>query len=394
MRARRGWVLSGPVAWCLTLVLASSAAALSWTSDAFLTKSGGGYAYPGGLAVSSATVVHAVYEQYTVGSFSAWYRRSANSGVTWGTPIILSRGNVGEAGVPSVDAAGNAVDAVWVEGDDIISGLDSVVMYRRSTDGGLTWLPAVQISPTLGAAGLPRVLHAASGHVLVTWTDEISARIYARLSTNSGASFGATVQLGTTTNRPFNNQKLFEAYPMAAAGTGIISVVFDTAANSVKIRNSTNGGSTWGAAITLAANANGQAPSVAAAGSTVLVGYGAQTSSAAWTLARRSTNMGVSWSSPITLSSSSGPPSFTPVLTYRANGFRAAFERCTSSTCSQSATIYRGSTTGATWGTAIAVSVRKRTYDYPADIDIATNVVVLYDDVNSSSGDVYVRAGK
>ena len=38
-------------------------------------------------------------------------------------------------------------------------------------------------------------------------------------------------------------------------------------------------------------------------------------------------------------------------------------------------------------------SVRKRTFDYPADIDVATKVLILYDDVSASAGDVYVRQG-
>ena len=36
-------------------------------------------------------------------------------------------------------------------------------------------------------------------------------------------------------------------------------------------------------------------------------------------------------------------------------------------------------------------SVRKRSFDYPADIDVATKVLILYDDVSAAAGDVYVR---
>jgi hypothetical protein len=109
---------------------------------------------------------------------------------------------------------------------------------------------------------------------------------------------------------------------------------------------------------------------------------------------RRSTNKGGSFSSAIALSPSTSYPSFQPVLVFRAGAFRAAFERCTSNTCAASATLYRGSTTGATWGTAITASVRKRTYDSPADVDVTTKVLVLYDDANSSgASDVYIRRG-
>jgi hypothetical protein len=388
-RVRRAW----PLAVLLVVLTTGSATALTWSGNRALTASGGGSSYRGGLAVSSSTLVHAVYEQYTLGAFRTWYRRSTNSGTTWGTPILLSRPSVGEAGVPAIDASGSAVDAVWIEGDDIVRGLNSTVIYRRSTDGGLTWLDPIQLSATLGSAGFPRVLHAASGRVLVTWTDAVSGSIYVRVSTNGGATFAAASLLGTTTSKPFAGG-LRDAFPVLAQGSGIVYVAYFAGPHSLRVRRSTNLGASWTTYTTISTTGDGfEAPGIAAVGSTVVVGYGTVTSADEWTVIRRSTDKGAHWSSPVAISPASGTRSFSPVLTYRSGAFRLVFERCGTSSCSSSDTWYRASTTGSTWTTATKASSRHRTYDYPADVDVATKVLVLYNDVNSSAADTYVRQG-
>jgi hypothetical protein len=381
-----------------TLLAVASAAPLSavtWGGNRALTASGGGYAYRGGLAVTSATVVNAIYEQYTPYAFSVWVRRSSSSGTSWGTPIRLSRPGVGEAGVPSIDAVGNAVDAVWVEGDDIINGFDSIVVYRRSTDGGVTWLDPIQISSTTGRAGFPRVVHASGGRVVVTWTDEVSGVIYVRVSTNSGASFGGTRSLSTTTNKPLSNTALREGWPSPAAGSGGIFVAYYSATHTLKYRRSADGGSTWASAKTLATNGEGfEAPSIATIGSTVVAGYAINSSGDFWTVIRRSTDKGAHWGSVVQISPQSSYPSFSPALVYRSSAFRIVYERCNSNSCSTSDTWYRTSSTGATWSTASKASARHRQYDYPADVDVATKVLVMYTDYKSTQGgDVYVRQG-
>lgn len=386
-------IAAAPLAIVLSIVLATDVAATSWSGNRALTASGAGYSYGGGLAVSSTKVAHAIYEQWVLGSYIVLYRRSANSGTTWGTPIPLSRGDVGEAGVPSIDAVGNAVDAVWVEGDSIFSGLNSIVIYRRSTDGGLTWQAPIQISPTLGRAGFPRVVHAASGRVLVTWTDQVAGRIYARLSTNSGASFGATTLIATTTNHPLSNHALYEGYPTLAAGTGVIYLAYFSASHTLRLRRSTTGGASWRSAVTIATNGSGYQPAVAAYGSRALIGYALRTSKDVWTVVRRSIDKGAHWGSVVAISSASSYPSFAPVLTYRSGAFRAAFEKCTSNSCSRSNVYYRSSTTGSSWSSTTLVSVRHRLYDYPADVEVATKILVLYNDDSNSAGDVYVRQG-
>src|SRR5262245_11213439 len=153
-RRRRAAVVFGVL---MAGVISSNALAITWLGDTALTKAGRGYAYPGGLAVSSTTVAHAIFEQYVLGRWEIEYRRTTNSGASWASALVLSSPLVADAGVPSIDASGNSVDAVWLEGDDIISPSDAALVFRHSADAGATWGAPVHLSPLFESPGYPRV---------------------------------------------------------------------------------------------------------------------------------------------------------------------------------------------------------------------------------------------
>ena len=372
---------------------ATDAIALTWTSDTQITNNAFGYAYPGSLTVSSSTTAHMVFEHRVQQEWDVYYRRTTNSGSTWGTPILLSRPTIGVAGVPVVDAYGAAVDAAWLEGDALLASSDSVVVYRRSTDSGATWKAPFQVSPSNESAGLPRIAHkSGAATVGVVWTNTYNGNVYVRLSSDGGATWKARKLLATTTNKPFGGSAL-EAFPVIAFGTGVIYVGYYTSAKTLKLRRSTDSGSTWKTAQSIATNAAGWwSASIAATGSTAVFGYGAQSSTDNWTVFRRTTDKGATWGSVKSLSASSGDPSFQPVLQYRSGAFRAIYERC-NSTCSTSTVYYKTSPTGSTWTTALAASTSNRGHEAPADVDVSTNVLVLYVDYGSNLTDVKIRRG-
>ena len=365
--------------------------AITWSTDTATTTSGVGYAYPGALAAGSTTAAHLVYEEQ-VGRSVVEYRRTTNSGSSWTTPIVLSSRAINHAGVPTIDANGAAVDATWVEGDQIIGPSDSVVIYRRSTDSGATWLAPLELSPMFESAGLPRVAHKPSTSTVgVVWTNQVNGKIYVRISTDGGATWKARINLATTTNKPFTG--LYDAFPVITFGSGVVYVGYYSASKTLKLRRSTDGGATWATAQTIATNAGGGWPaSIAATSSTVVFGYAAQSTTDSYAAYKRSTDKGATWGSSHALEASGGNPSYHPVITYKG-GFKAVFELCSSSTCSTSSVRYRSASTGSTWSTAVTASVRKRSWDSPAGVTLATSVLVLYVDANGSGNNVYVRRG-
>jgi hypothetical protein len=393
---RRGAAAS-LLAALLAVTLAGNALALSWKTNSAFTSGGTGWAYGGGMAASSATVAHAVYERYQLGHWTIMYRRTTNSGSSWGGAVRLSRNGANATGMPVIDAAGTGVNAAWVEGDSLIAGLDAIVVTRRSTDSGATFGGQVQVSPTNESAGPPSIARSGA-RVVVAWTDQLTGRIYLRRSADGGATWASRQLVATTTNRPYGGSAatLKEGYPAVAISGAVVHVAYFAASRTLRLRSSTDGAATLKAPVTLATNASsGFAPSVAASGSTVVAGYAASTSSDVWTVVRRSTDKGVHWSSVISLNPASSTRSWSPVVSVRGTRWMAAYERCTSSTCAASATYYRASTNGgSTWSSPIAASVHHRAWALPADVEVATRTLVMYVDYDNNGNDVYLRAGQ
>jgi hypothetical protein len=72
----------------------------------------------------------------------------------------------------------------------------------------------------------------------------------------------------------------------------------------------------------------------------------------------------------------------------------AVYEKCTSSACGASYVYYRSSTNGgSSWSPPKRASVKTRKWGTPADVDVATRTIVLYNDSSSTRSDVYVRTG-
>ena len=390
-RVRRPLNVAIALSVAISLVVASDAFAVSWAVNHALTGGGFGWAWPGSLAVSSSKVAHTVFEQRVVNQWIAYYRRSVDSGTTWGVPFRLSRASVDEAGAASIDAYGASVEAVWLEGEDILDGLDTVVMYRHSADSGATWGNAVPLTPFFESAGMPRVARRGS-LVAVTWTNETNGRVYVRISRDGGVTWQPRVLLAVTTRKITSTR--YEGMPVVAIGSGVVYAVFYSASHTVRVRRSLTSGTTWYSAVSLATNGSGWDPAIAASGSSVLVGYAATAAADSWSVVRRSTDKGAHWASAIELSARSTYPSFSPVIGVSGGRWMAIFERCYSNSCAYSDLYYRASVnTGSTWSAAQKVGVRRRRYQQPSDVDIATKTLVLYTNYDGSHNDVYVREG-
>ncbi len=116
-----------------------------WSVDRRLTYREGASLDP--KAACSGNTIHLVWwEHYWVNSDireELFYKRSTDGGVTWGADVLLSIENDDSSVQPSVGVNGNLVHVVWKEEH-------TGVCYRKSIDGGNTWL---QID-TLPNAGL------------------------------------------------------------------------------------------------------------------------------------------------------------------------------------------------------------------------------------------------
>ncbi len=115
---------------------------------------------------------------------------------TFGKAVNISA-DAASAQDPNVKNVGTHVYVVWTE-------RSGGIKFRSSPDGGMTWnppltKPALRISSAGGTSQYP-LMSANSSNVFVVWAQTIGAtglQIMETTSLNSGASFGAPVQLTT-----------------------------------------------------------------------------------------------------------------------------------------------------------------------------------------------------
>jgi hypothetical protein len=194
------------------------------------------------VAVSGNNVYVVWEDNSSPGNSDILYRRSTNGGASFGATINLSN-SAGLSPFSSIAASGNNVYVVW---RDDVSG-STEILYRRSTDGGANFEPAVNLSNN--AAGLsnrPSVAVSAN-NVYVVWEDNAvgSNEILYRRSTDGGANFESTVNLS-------NNLGNSVLATIAASGNNVY-VVWDDNPSGPEIlyRRSTDGGANFESTVNL-----------------------------------------------------------------------------------------------------------------------------------------------
>lgn len=169
----------------------NNGAAGSW--GGIQTLSGGGeipdssWRRPIDIAVSGSYVYVAMQWRYSSSDdMEIWFRRSTDSGATWGAWTRLTN-NLGDSARPCLAASGANVYLLWQ--DDNPGNWE--IFFKRSTDYGVTWGAALRLSYSAGSNHYP-CMCAAGPYVYVAWEDNNPGNfeIYFKGSGNYGASFG------------------------------------------------------------------------------------------------------------------------------------------------------------------------------------------------------------
>jgi ethanolamine utilization microcompartment shell protein EutL len=125
------------------------------------------------------------------------YRRSIDGGANFGDTVNLTENTASAAQETAIAASGNNVYVVWQD-DSLVPG-NVEILYRRSTNGGANFGGTVNLSNSVGSS-FRSAITASGNNVYVVWNDTIQAGgiqsdILYRRSTNGGANFGGTVNL-------------------------------------------------------------------------------------------------------------------------------------------------------------------------------------------------------
>lgn len=151
--------------------------------------------------VVNGSNVHVVWGAY-VGNWETYYKKSTNSGITWGANIPISKID----GYNSDDAAivvnGSNIHVVWRDSVDEI-------IYRNSSNNGDTWNDEIKITLADGIYSYAPSIAVNNNSIHIVWVDAKdnydylgAYELYYKSSSDGGINFGSEIRL---TNAPKNS---------------------------------------------------------------------------------------------------------------------------------------------------------------------------------------------
>jgi hypothetical protein len=221
------------------LILSSTTSLAQWGDNIMLTNYGSSVtSYNNAWCIAtSGNVVHVVWYDKRNGGTEIYYKRSTNEGISWGADTRLTN-FTGTSSNPSIAASGSVVHIVW--NDDRDGNLE--IFYKRSTDSGITWGADTRLTNEAAVSQIPSVTVSGST-VHVVWYDERAgnSQIYYKRSSDAGVSWETDRRLEINTN--------YSKIPSVAATGSNVHVVWyePNIYDNICYIHSTDGGTTWGA---------------------------------------------------------------------------------------------------------------------------------------------------
>jgi hypothetical protein len=220
-----------------SLVFARTAQA-DWSSVRRITWTSESSNYPA-IAIDASGYLHVVWHDATPGSYQIYYKRSTDGGTSWSANQRLTWTSY-DSFAP--DIAADSLGGVHVIWHDYSPG-NAEVYYKRSTDGGASWLPNQRLTWTSTASELPAIAVDGVDRIHVIWGDCMPGNLdlYYKRSLTGGANWTPTQRLTWNSGN--------SSYPgIACSPAGHLHVVWSdyTPGNcEIYYIAASNGGTTW-----------------------------------------------------------------------------------------------------------------------------------------------------
>ena len=220
------------------IIYKHSALAAPWSPPVRVTWTKSTSAAPV-LAVDSNDTIHLVWEEWVVDNWDLFYKHTTDSGSTWSITQRLTW-NPGGSVLPVMAVDSNDyIHLVWENG----IGSQSVVYHKISTDGGNTWSKISRLSVPLNGLRFPDIAADQVGGVHIVWEHPFSGNtdIMYKTSTDSGMTW-QTPQRLTWTSGYAGSAKI----AVDLSGGIHICYIDDTPGNNeIFYKESTDTGTTW-----------------------------------------------------------------------------------------------------------------------------------------------------
>jgi hypothetical protein len=211
------------------------------------------------LASSNDMNIYVVWRDNSAGTEQIYFKRSTDGGASFGDTINLSDSFNTQSTLPSLTLLNENVYTAWTEGP--FNGGE--VYYRRSTDGGASFDETVNLSNDTRDSVRPE-LRVSAPNLFIVWQNQAvkGDDIYFKGSTDGGASFGDTINIS-------NNKGNSMEPEFSVTNTSNVFIVWQNQAsnskpNDILLKNSTDGGATFGDVINLSSTiGNSTEPDIA-----------------------------------------------------------------------------------------------------------------------------------
>ena len=226
---------------------------------------------------------------------------------------------------PEIAASGSTVHVVWTE-DGVAPSVATDVWYRRSTDGGKSFLTEVRIDADDDAADSDPKVSASGDLVVIVWLKGDPQDIWAVVSTDGGANFDAPRSIGGSLDGDLGDAD----HLRVIAEDPVVHVVFeDDGANpglaeDVYAISSTDQGASFGGPMQLNDSAPGtfdaDDPEIAVAGGSAFVVWVDDRNGQDAIWISQSDDSGASWSANVRLDTApAGADVDTPLIDAKPN---------------------------------------------------------------------------
>ncbi len=333
------------------------------------------------VSAASGSNRFVVWADNTPGNFEIFIRRSTDNGVTWKEASNLSN-NPGASISPRLAVSGANIYVIWQQIN--AAGTLSDIFFRSSLDNGVTWKSIINISQNPGYSVFAEIAVSGS-NVYVAWSDTAPGNndILFRRSSNYGATWKAVVNLS-------NNGGISNVLQLAASGSNLIVAWQDfTPGNwEILVRSSQDSGASWKSVKNISNTPNlSFIRQVAASGSNLYVTWSDYLFGEEDILFRRSTDGGATWKSAINLSSNDDTSDGVVIAVSGSNVYVAWSDR----SLGNYEILFRRSTdSGATWKPVINISNDAEISRFPQLDASGTNVFIVWVRVDASA-DTYFR---
>jgi hypothetical protein len=138
-------------------------------------------------AVDSKSHIHLVHQEDKSGNQEIFYIRTTDGGLSWTRKRLTWTFGISYQPAIAADSGSN-IHVVWQE---YFRWPNYEIYYKKSTDGGASWIVTKRLSWSAGTSINPDVVVDTGGNIHVVWQDDTIGNndVYYKRSTNGGVSW-------------------------------------------------------------------------------------------------------------------------------------------------------------------------------------------------------------